>query len=67
MTAERAMWGGMWAQRLREGGMRQKAMEIGLVTSEEETEAMALAWEDWVKAEDGCFGNMNGEILITRV
>jgi SAM-dependent methyltransferase len=62
---EKAMWGGSMAERIREGGMRKKAMEMGLCTAGD-LESMAKAWEDWAKAEDGCHGSMHGEILVRK-
>lgn len=45
--------------------MGKKALAMGLAT-EEELEAMAIAWEEWADAEDGCYASMHGEVLITK-
>ena len=29
-------------------------------------DAMVDAWGEWVEAEDGCFGCMHGEVIITK-
>ncbi|TKA77691.1 hypothetical protein B0A55_04002 [Friedmanniomyces simplex] len=62
---ERAMWGGTIAERIRNGGMREKALEMGIAT-EADLEAMAQAWAEWQAAEDACHGMMHGEILIWK-
>ncbi|KAH9827392.1 Methyltransferase domain [Teratosphaeria destructans] len=53
------------AERLRDGPLGRKAVEIG-VASEEDVEAMARAWEEWITTEDACYSSMNGEILIRK-
>ncbi|KAF2767460.1 methylase [Teratosphaeria nubilosa] len=62
---ERQIWGETMAERLRNGPLGQKAIEIG-VASKEDVEAMARAWEEWVTTEDACYSSMNGEILIRK-
>lgn len=61
---EREMWGGMMANGCKVGARREKALDLG-ITSEEELEQMARGWEEWVKAEDGWFGCINGQVIIT--
>lgn len=63
---EREMWGGVMGQRLREGEMRRVVLERGLGWSEADMDAMVDAWGEWVEAEDGCFGCMHGEVIITK-
>lgn len=53
------------AERVRTGEMRKKALEEKVAT-EAELDAMAEAWDEWIAAEDGCLGCLNGEILIKK-
>lgn len=62
---ERQIWGGAMAERARSGKMRERPLKEGWY-SEEEMDEMVKGWEDWVKAEDGSFGCMHGEILIWK-
>lgn len=62
---ERQVWGGTLAERARNGGMRKKALEMGIAT-EASLDAMAQAWDEWVETEDACIGCMHGEILIQK-
>lgn len=57
--------GGALAERIRSGGMRKKALEMG-ITTEEELQEMAEAWDEWIDQEDASFGCMHGEILVSR-
>ncbi|KAK3643064.1 hypothetical protein LTR56_010438 [Elasticomyces elasticus] len=62
---ERRMWGGTMAERIKKGGMRDKALQMGIAT-EADCENMAQAWEKWQAAEDACHGSLHGEILIRK-
>ncbi|KAK5747512.1 hypothetical protein LTR17_000153 [Elasticomyces elasticus] len=62
---ERRMWGGTMAERIKKGGMRDKALQMGIAT-EADCENMAWGWEEWQGAEDACHGMMHGEILIRK-
>jgi hypothetical protein len=53
------------ASRLREGGIRKKAIDMGIAT-EADIDEMAAAWEEWIKTPDAVHGSMHGEILITK-
>lgn len=57
--------GGSLAERVRNGGMRKKAIELGIVT-ETDLDDIAKAWDEWIATEDACFGLMNGEVLIRK-
>lgn len=48
--------------RLRTGQMRDKGIELGIVT-EEDIEEMIKAWERWIEADDATLGIMNGEVI----
>jgi hypothetical protein len=50
---------------LRGGGLREKALRLGLGT-EDDLEEMAKAWEEWAKADDANLAMLNGEILIEK-
>lgn len=62
---ERKVWGSSMASRARNGKQREKPVEEGWATYAEMDE-MVEAWEEWIKAEDGLFGIMNGEVLIQK-
>lgn len=53
------------AERCRDGESRKRNIALGLAT-EEEYEKMATAWEQWIAAEDGSLGIMNGELIIRK-
>jgi len=53
------------AERFRNGGIRDKALQEKLA-SEQDLDEMADAWEEWIRAEDACHGSMHGEILIRK-
>ncbi|GAA4610802.1 methyltransferase domain-containing protein [Saccharopolyspora hordei] len=59
---ERAWWGGLWADRVRESAFAEQALRHGL-TTRAELEDLAAAWHAWVDAEDGWFAVPNGEVL----
>ncbi|EMD40176.1 hypothetical protein CERSUDRAFT_112386 [Gelatoporia subvermispora B] len=58
---ERQYWGGSMSERVT-GSLKDTAIAGGFAT-EEELEAMAEAWKQWVLAEDGWFSGMNSEII----
>ncbi|KAL2186886.1 S-adenosyl-L-methionine-dependent methyltransferase [Thermothelomyces heterothallicus CBS 203.75] len=59
---DRRAWGGSMINRLRTGQMRDKGIELGIVT-EEGIEEMIKAWEEWIGADDATLGIMNGEVI----
>ncbi|EME81176.1 uncharacterized protein MYCFIDRAFT_208278 [Pseudocercospora fijiensis CIRAD86] len=63
---ERDMWGGSTRDRLRSGGIRETVLERKLGWTEKDMDDMADAWQEWIKAEDGVWGLMNGEVIITK-
>ena len=57
--------GGTMAERIRNGEMRKKALDMG-IANEADLKGMAKAWDVWVETSDACFGCMHGEILIRK-
>ena len=57
------MWGGTLADRGGLGAASRKAIELGITTKEELGE-MSEAWEKWIRADDGWFASMHGELLV---
>lgn len=53
-------------ERIRHGGMRKKGVEIGLITTDEQVEETAAAWEEWALRDDATLGMMHGEIIIRK-
>ena len=52
-------------ERLLRGEMRKKGLELGLI-QEGDAEAMAQAWERWMKSDDATHGMMLGQIIIRK-
>lgn len=52
-------------ERLKNGQMRGKAIELGIAT-EQEIDDMIDAWDKWSKTEDATLGIMNGEVLVDK-
>jgi ubiquinone/menaquinone biosynthesis C-methylase UbiE len=62
---ERAWWGGLWADRVRESDFASQGLEYGL-TDQKELATIADAFERWSREPDGIFLAVNGEILARR-
>ncbi len=62
--AERAWWGGLWADRVRESAFATQALEYELSTTVE-LDAISAAFRSWSEAEDGVFIVVHGEVLAT--
>jgi len=63
--ADRAWWGGLWADRMTTSAIAQQAIREHRATSDGLAE-MAAAWRKWAASEDGWFALIHGEILCTR-
>jgi ubiquinone/menaquinone biosynthesis C-methylase UbiE len=50
---------------LRGGSLREKALKLGLST-ENDLEEMAKAWEEWAETDDASLAMLHGEILIQK-
>jgi len=60
--ADRAWWGGMWAERVVASQFADQAVATGLSTRDD-LERMSQAWRRWSDEKDGWFLVPNGEIL----
>ena len=60
--ADRRFWGELWADRMTQSALAERAVELG-VASRSDLEAMAAAWRRWAGNPDGWFGLLHGEIL----
>lgn len=60
--AERAWWGGMWADRIRQSDMAHTAVRRGL-TTEADLARISDGWRRWAAAPDGWFSILHGEVL----
>ncbi|KXS96124.1 hypothetical protein AC578_7765 [Pseudocercospora eumusae] len=63
---ERDVWGGSMRDRFRSSGMRKTALEQKLGWTEKDMDDMADSWQEWIDAEDGVLGLMNGEVIVTK-
>lgn len=62
--AERAWWGGLWADRVETTALGTRALELELATAADLTE-MADAWRAWATMPDAWFAVLHGEVLAT--
>lgn len=61
-SAERAWWGGMWADRILESALARQLVDSGMATSDDLQE-ISDAWTRWAADGDGWFLVPHGEIL----
>ena len=61
---ERAWWGGLWADRVRQSAFAEQALEYG-VSDRGELERIAAAFLRWADDPDGWFVVLHGEVLAT--
>lgn len=59
---ERAWWGGMWAERIRESALARQLVRSGMAT-EADLRRIGDAWSAWADDADGWFLVPHGEIL----
>ncbi|QTE02083.1 class I SAM-dependent methyltransferase [Streptomyces cyanogenus] len=62
---ERAWWSGLWADRTVASDYAHRAGEGGHATAEQ-LRAVAEAWREWGRQEDGWFAVLHGEILCRK-
>jgi len=60
--ADRAWWGGLWADRVVASDLARQAVDGGFATPAE-LEAFAAAFRRWADADDGWFAVLHGEVL----
>lgn len=60
--AERAYWGGMWADRVRESALAEQAVRDGHAT-DEDLRRLSAGWRAWAADPDGWFVSVHGEIV----
>ncbi|KAI9662378.1 MAG: hypothetical protein M1821_008545 [Bathelium mastoideum] len=64
---ERSICSQTLCDQLRGGGLREKALKLGLATEDgEDFEEMAKAWEEWAGSDNASLAMMHGEILIQK-
>ena len=61
--ADRAWWGGLWADRVLRSDLAGRLRAGG--ASQEDLEELAAAWREWAGAPDGWFAVLHGELLCT--
>ena len=59
---DRHWWGDLWADRMTESALGRRAVELGIVGTDDLKE-IAAAWRGWAAHPDGWFGLLHGEIL----
>ncbi|KAF6755944.1 S-adenosyl-L-methionine-dependent methyltransferase [Ephemerocybe angulata] len=62
---ERRVFGGACRERVREGAVGKRALQVGSHT-QEELDGIVKAWDEWIEREDAGVACINGEILITK-
>ena len=60
--ADRAWWGGLWADRVTGSAFAEQTLDQRLA-SEADLAGLADAWREWARAEDGWFAVPHGEVL----
>lgn len=61
-TAERAWWGGLWAERILHSSIAEHAVAGGYA-SQAELKDICAGWREWAEHPDGWFAIPHGEIL----
>ncbi len=61
-SAERAWWGGLWADRIRLSSIAEQAVDEGYATVEE-LDDLANAFTEWAANDEGSFFTVHGEVL----
>ncbi|WP_416211255.1 class I SAM-dependent methyltransferase [Frankia sp. Cas3] len=63
--ADRAWWGGMWAERIVASAVADQLLTSGLAL-DDDLARMSSAWRTWAASPDGWFAVLHGEILCRR-
>ena len=59
---DRAWWGGMWADRIRDSAIAERALSAGYATRDQ-LDRIAAAWQAWAQAQDGWLSILHGELI----
>jgi SAM-dependent methyltransferase len=59
---DRAWWGGLWADRITQTALADRAVELGLA-SRAELDELGAAWRSWAAEPHGWFAVLHGEVL----
>lgn len=62
---ERAWWGGLWADRIRQSSFATQAIAYDLTTTDELAD-LAAAWQAWIDEPDGVFVVPSVEVIARR-
>lgn len=60
--ADRAWWGGLWADRILASAIAEQAVSQGFA-SVGDLQAISQGWREWAEDDDGWFAVLNGEVL----
>ena len=60
--ADRAYWGGMWADRILNSAIARQLVDSGQATSAD-LKRISQAWKDWSANDDGWFSILHGEAI----
>ncbi len=60
--ADRAWWGGLWADRVVDSALARQAVDRGLASTGD-LARIAAGWRRWATEEDGWFSVLHGEVL----
>jgi SAM-dependent methyltransferase len=60
--ADRAWWGGMWAERVLESDMAATAVRTGAATGDD-LQRISTAWRTWADHPDGWLSLLHGELI----
>jgi ubiquinone/menaquinone biosynthesis C-methylase UbiE len=66
MKADYSCIGVTFRDRVLNGEMRKKALELGVAT-EAELDEMGAEWQRWIDTEDATCGTIHGQLVITKV
>ena len=61
---DRAWWGGLWADRMRQSDVATQALERGQTTPDER-ESIVAGWLEWIESPAGWFTVLHGEVVAT--
>jgi SAM-dependent methyltransferase len=59
--ADRAWWGGLWADRIRHSALARQALSVGVEQST--LDRIAAGWHTWAAAQDGWISVPHGEVV----